>query len=98
MSTRLPIEGELTVFAVHALKDRILAALAEGEDVDVDLAGVCEVDGAGIQLLLAARREAGMRGLHFHVQAASAAVADTLAMCALTHTLGASQTAVEVRA
>ncbi|MFT3859157.1 MAG: STAS domain-containing protein [Aquabacterium sp.] len=90
MSTRLPIEGELTVFAVHAIKDRILAALAEGEDLEVDLADVCEVDGAGIQLLLAARREAGLRGVGFEVCTPSAVMADTLALCDLTDVLGSA--------
>jgi anti-anti-sigma factor len=62
MSAPLNIEGELTVFAVHALKDRIMAALAESSTLQINLSHVSEVDGAGIQLLLAAKREAQQRG------------------------------------
>lgn len=53
MSAPLKIEGELTVFTVHELKSRLLAALGEGQPLQIDLGGVSEVDGAGIQLLLA---------------------------------------------
>lgn len=64
MSAPLAIEGELTVFAVHALKDRLMAALNECTQLTVDLSAVSEVDGAGVQLLLAAKREAQQRGGH----------------------------------
>jgi anti-sigma B factor antagonist len=62
MSAPLTIEGELTVFTAHALKDRLMAALAQSTTLQVDLSGVSEVDGAGVQLLLAAKREAQQRG------------------------------------
>lgn len=61
MSAPLCIEGELTVYAVHALKERLLAALDESARLQLDLSGVAEVDGAGIQLLLATQREARQR-------------------------------------
>lgn len=64
MSAALPIEGELTVFAVHALKERLMAALNEHAQLSIDLSAISEVDGAGIQLLLAAKREAHQRGGH----------------------------------
>lgn len=93
MSTRIAIEGELTVFAVHALKEQLLAAMAQGQHVDVDLSGVSEVDGAGIQLLLAARREADMRGLGFDLLQPSPVVHEALSLSDLTHCLAASQQA-----
>ena len=70
MSAPLVIEGELTVFTVHELKVRLLAALGEGQPLQVDLSGVSEVDGAGIQLLLAAQREARQHGTAITVAAA----------------------------
>lgn len=63
MSAAVHIEGELTVFTVHSLKERLLAALGQGEALRIDLSGVSEVDGAGVQLLLATRREAQQRGV-----------------------------------
>jgi anti-sigma B factor antagonist len=62
MSVTLPIEGELTVFTAHALKDSLMAAFEADAHVHVDLSGVSEVDGAGVQLLMAAKREARERG------------------------------------
>jgi anti-sigma B factor antagonist len=62
MSAPFIIEGELTVFTVHALKDRLIAALADSSTLQIDLSDISEVDGAGIQLLLATRREAQQRG------------------------------------
>jgi anti-sigma B factor antagonist len=62
MSAKFVIEGELTVFTVHALKDRLMAALAESSSLHIDLSEVSEVDGAGIQLLLATKREVLHRG------------------------------------
>lgn len=52
------IEGELTVRRVQALKDLILARLAQSQALEVDLAGVTEIDTAGVQLLLMAQRAA----------------------------------------
>lgn len=67
MSAVVPVEGELTVFTVHALKERLLAAMTPGADVLVDVSEVSEVDGAGVQLLLAARREARERQLGWRI-------------------------------
>ena len=84
MSARLPIEGELTVFAVHALREQMLAALAGDAGVTIDLSGVSEVDGAGIQLLVSALREARQRGVAFTLSEPSAVVAEALALIDLT--------------
>ncbi len=62
MSAPLVLDGDLTVFAVAALKDRLLAALHDDANLTLDGSAVSEIDGAGIQLLLAARKEAQQRG------------------------------------
>jgi anti-anti-sigma factor len=62
MSAPFIIEGELTVFTVHALKERLMAALADSTALQINLSDVSEVDGAGIQLLLATKREVQQRG------------------------------------
>lgn len=63
----LDVEGELTVFTVHALRDRLLAAMNASTEIEVKLAEVSEVDGAGVQLLLAARHEAQQRGITLRI-------------------------------
>lgn len=62
MSAPVIIEGELTVYAVHALKERLLIALSVSDELQLDLSGVSEVDGAGVQLLIATKREVQQRG------------------------------------
>jgi len=52
------IEGDLTIRRVQEMKDVLLARLAQSQALEVDLAGVTEVDTAGAQLLLMARRAA----------------------------------------
>ncbi len=51
----LHIEGELTIFRAAELKPQILATPLPAA---IDLSGVTEIDTAGVQLLLLARRTA----------------------------------------
>jgi anti-sigma B factor antagonist len=58
------IVGELCIFNASDLKPQLLA-MTEGEGTrTVDLAQVSEVDSAGLQLLLIAKREAARLGKH----------------------------------
>lgn len=61
MSARasLALEGELTIYGAAELPTRLIAALADApEGLDIDLAGVTEIDSAGVQLLMATHRAA----------------------------------------
>ena len=69
------IEGDLTVRRVQEMKDVILARLAHAQALEVDLAGVTEIDTAGAQLLLLARRAAQASGKELRLVAHSPAVA-----------------------
>ena len=55
---RIAVSGEFTIFTALPLRDRLLAALAEAQDLEVDLSQVSEIDSSGLQLMLAARKEA----------------------------------------
>jgi anti-anti-sigma factor len=68
------IEGDLTIRRVQELKDVILARLAQAQALEVDLAGVTEIDTAGAQLLLMARRAAQAGGKELRLAAYSPAV------------------------
>ena len=57
--TTLAIDGELTIYRAAELRTVVLAALAEGRDLEVDLSAVTEMDSAGVQLLMAAKKSAG---------------------------------------
>ena len=54
---RICITGELTIYQVAAIKQQLAQALEQShhdlEPVQIDLSGVTECDGAGLQLLLA---------------------------------------------
>lgn len=53
------IAGELTIFSVGDIRSRLLEALAAFADVEVDLGEITEIDTAGLQLMLLAKRKAG---------------------------------------
>jgi anti-sigma B factor antagonist len=76
----LNVGEDLTVYAVHALKPQLLAALDTHGSLHLDLSDVSEADGAGIQLLLAARNEAVHRGGAFSVSGVSAPVKEALTL------------------
>jgi anti-sigma B factor antagonist len=52
------LEGELTVYRAVELRMTLQAALAEAGDLELDLARVTELDSAGVQLLLSAKKTA----------------------------------------
>jgi anti-anti-sigma factor len=59
MRAAMHIEGELTIYRAAELRINLLGALAdlpEGADFEIDLAGVSEMDSAGVQLLMAAQK------------------------------------------
>lgn len=54
---RLQMEGELTIYHGQEIRDGLIDHLAANDEIEVDLGGVSEMDTAGFQLLLAAKRE-----------------------------------------
>lgn len=70
----LQLDGEITIYTAMELKKTILDALEEcGQALHVDLSSVTELDTAGFQLLVLAKREAERRGKGFHIAAVSPA-------------------------
>ena len=77
------IDGELTIVSVAHHAPALLAAATRAGACPLDLSGVTHFDGAGLQLLLFAAREAAHAGGRLHVAAASRAVAAALALARL---------------
>ena len=76
MNARLTIEGEMSIYRAAELKERLIDALAEADAVlEVDLAGVTEIDTAGVQLLMLTKREADASGRRLRLLSHSRAVA-----------------------
>ena len=65
---------EFTIYRVAELKPALLAALGEGERLELDLSGVERIDSAGCQLLILAKREASVAGKTLAIVAHSPAV------------------------
>jgi len=85
---RLCVEGELTIYAVAALKVALLDALAASAELEVDLLGVTEADTAGIQLLLAAKLTAAAAGTALRLVNHSAPVLELIELYDLAGRFG----------
>lgn len=79
----LRLEPELTIYSAAQVKQVLLDALAARDPLTLDLADVCEVDSAGVQLLLAALRHALAQGGQLHLSGHSAAVQEAFALLGL---------------
>lgn len=67
----LKIEGELTIFRAMELKPVVLAEPPVNE---IDLSGVTDLDTAGVQLLMLAKKTALAQGRELHLSGHSPAV------------------------
>lgn len=84
----IEIKGELSIYTVAALRQQLLDALDGAAEVDVDLSEVSEMDSAGMQLMVAAKREAALRDKALRFSGHSPAVFDVLELCQLSGHLG----------
>jgi anti-anti-sigma factor len=81
---RVALAGEVTVFSASAVRNQLLAALDAGDGADVDLSQVTEIDSAGVQLIVAAKREAEARHKRLHFSACSDPVRDVAGLLGLS--------------
>jgi anti-anti-sigma factor len=58
----LALAGELTIYSANDLRNLLVTALDQARDVRIDLGEVSDIDTAGLQLLLVARRELTQQG------------------------------------
>ena len=90
-SSTFRIDGELTIYRAAELAAAMAAALAgvaRGDALELDLSEVAEMDCAGVQLLLAARRSADESGRTLRLAGRSAAVDEVLAILRLADHFG----------
>lgn len=50
--------GELTIYAAAELKRELIGALGRCDEMQIDLSGVSDIDTAGLQVFMLAKREA----------------------------------------
>lgn len=84
----LRIDGEMTIYRAFELKQTLLAAVEASAAVEMDLAGVTELDTAGVQLLLLARKSAQAGQRELRLFALSPAVAEVLELLGLAAYFG----------
>jgi anti-sigma B factor antagonist len=73
-SSTLNIKGEMSIYRALELKQTLLDSVTKFEDLEVNLADVTELDTAGIQILMLAKRQAQETHRHFRLTAHSPAV------------------------
>lgn len=86
--TRLVITQDLTIYQAMEQKQQLMAALSGTDALELDLSQVAEMDTAGLQLLLLAKREAGLLNKDLSIVAHSPAVRQTLDFCNLASFFG----------
>lgn len=77
------LEGELSIAVAAARRDALLEAMSTPEFAGFDLSGITLVDGAGVQLLMLAAREARFHGIPLMATEPSRAVLDALGLARL---------------
>ena len=71
----LHIKGEMSIYRAHELKDSVLGALGQAAaELELNLADVTELDTAGIQILMLAKRQAQVAHKILRLSAHSPAV------------------------
>jgi anti-sigma B factor antagonist len=87
-NSHVAIEGELSIYTVLELKNRLLAGLSTNEELELDLSKVDEFDGAGLQLLVMIKKEAAAVGKVLRFTGHSPAVLDLLDLSGLAGFFG----------
>lgn len=87
-SSRIAISGELTIYTALELKEKLLAGLAEAEELELDLSEVSEIDAAGLQLLVMIKQEAAVLGKVVRFTGHSPVVVDLLDLSGLAGFFG----------
>lgn len=80
---RIVIDAEITIDTVMELKDDLLFPLAKYNEIEIDLAGVSEIDVCGLQLLVRVKVVATVHGKSLRIVSHSYAVLALLRQCDL---------------
>ncbi|MDN0085160.1 STAS domain-containing protein [Crenobacter sp. SG2305] len=78
MTERLTIVDDMTIYHAATQKQQLIDALRAADELDLDLSLVAEIDTAGFQLLLLAKREARRLDKALNIVAHSPAVREVV--------------------
>lgn len=82
------VDGEMTIYTAAATKEILLPLLAQCPELEIDLSQVSEMDSAGLQLLILAKRECLTRNGNLRLLGHSPAVVEVLELCNMTAFFG----------
>jgi anti-sigma B factor antagonist len=85
---RFVLTGEMTIYSARNLKRTLLDQLEHSDGLELDLAGVTEMDTSGAQVLLLLEREARLSQKKFKLHGHSQAVLRVIDALNLSATLG----------
>jgi anti-sigma B factor antagonist len=88
---RLTPVGEMTIYNAAELKPALLHALEQSEEIEIDLAGISELDTSGVQLLMLMKREAVVAGKALKLAGHSPAVLEVFELLRLGNWFGDPQ-------
>ena len=86
--TLVKVSGEMTIYTAAELKQALTPLLYRPQTLELDLSQVSEMDSAGLQLLLAAKKTMQQGGYPLHLVMHSHAVLDALELCQLAAFFG----------
>lgn len=81
MACHFAIEGELTIYTAADIKARLMPFFEKCPALEIDLSHVSEMDTAGLQLLILAKREYQARNGHLRLIGHSQPVLEVLDLC-----------------
>ncbi len=84
----LHIEGDMSIYTAAALKAELMPYITQPGEREIDLSGVSEIDSAGLQLLILAKREAARHASPLRLTGHSRAVLELLDLCNLVPYFG----------
>jgi anti-sigma B factor antagonist len=85
---KLRVENDMTIYTASEMKTKLVDALAQGAEIEMDLSHVAEMDTAGLQLLIAGKRECMAHGGNLKLTGHSPAVLEVLDMCGMIRHFG----------
>jgi anti-anti-sigma factor len=85
---QIRLSGDLDIYAAASLRTHLLTMLQQHHEIELVLNEVAEVDGAGLQMLLATKAEALRLGGILRLTGHSVAMVRALQLCRLTAYFG----------
>ena len=85
---RLAIEGELSIYTAGEWKKRLDDLIDQGGSLELDPGAVQELDTAGLQLLIMAKKEAAARSQQLLLSNHSQAVLEVFELCGVAAFFG----------